>query len=65
MAEGEIAFDAEAHWDGNCSCILSVGLPMGVALPAQVGSLSMSMCAPIGFHELIENEWAICDLLSL
>jgi hypothetical protein len=34
----EIVLDAETEWEGNPSCILSVGLPIGVSVPAQVGT---------------------------
>jgi len=34
----EIVLDAETEWEGNPSCILSVGLPIGVSIPAQVGT---------------------------
>ena len=37
--DGEITLEMETQWEGNCSCILSVGLPMGISLPAEVGSL--------------------------
>ena len=37
--DGEITLETETQWEGNCSCILSVGLPMGISLPAEVGSL--------------------------
>lgn len=36
--DGEVTLEMETQWEGNCSCILSVGLPMGISLPAEVGS---------------------------
>jgi hypothetical protein len=39
--DGEITLEMETQWEGNCSCILSVGLPMGISLPAKVGSLPL------------------------
>jgi hypothetical protein len=47
----EIVLDAETEWEGNPSCILSVGLPIGVSVPAQVRHL----CIPLPTKAVVEG----------
>ncbi|KAH9575820.1 hypothetical protein CY35_01G131000 [Sphagnum magellanicum] len=51
----EIVLDAETEWEGNPSCILSVGLPIGVSIPAQVKDITMTLVLRFIIKPLVDE----------
>ncbi|CAK9191301.1 unnamed protein product [Sphagnum troendelagicum] len=51
----EIVLDAETEWEGNPSCILSVGLPIGVSVPAQVKDITMTLVLRFIIKPLVDE----------